>query len=159
LPIADLNHYLLRANDLDATKAFYIDVLGFTVMPRPDLPFPGYWLGIGDKTLVHIAQHGVERADVYYLGTPADAATDHSGVIDHIAFVATDPQGMAAHFDRLGVRYRRRYLPDSALYQLFVTDPNGLIIELNFFGIADVSGWSGDPGENYATMPRSGASR
>ena len=38
-------HDFLRANDLEATKDFYCRVLGFEVMPRPNFPFPGYWLG------------------------------------------------------------------------------------------------------------------
>lgn len=46
MPLTGLNHYFVRANDLERSKNFYVDVLGFEVMPRPDFPFPGYWLGI-----------------------------------------------------------------------------------------------------------------
>ena len=45
MPVTELNHYFMRANDLERTKDFYVNVLGFEVMPRPDFPFPGYWLG------------------------------------------------------------------------------------------------------------------
>jgi len=156
MPVTDLNHYLLRANDIEATKDFYVKVLGFEVMPRPDFPFPGYWLGIGGKIQVHVALHGVEQADLYYIGSPRNAATDHAGVIDHIAFVADDPRAMAMHLKKIGVPFRPRYLPESQLYQLFVKDPNGLMIELNFFGVSDISEWS-EGAENYSAMPRAEA--
>jgi len=156
MPVTDLNHYLLRANDIEATKDFYVKVLGFQVMPRPEFPFPGYWLGIGGKIQVHVALHGVEQADLYYIGSPRNAATDHAGVIDHIAFVADDPRAMAMHLKKIGVPFRPRYLPESQLYQLFVKDPNGLMIELNFFGVSDISEWS-EGAENYSAMPRAEA--
>ena len=38
MPVTELNHYLIRANDLERTKDFYVNVLGFEVMPRPDFP-------------------------------------------------------------------------------------------------------------------------
>jgi catechol 2,3-dioxygenase-like lactoylglutathione lyase family enzyme len=154
MPVKGLSHYLVRANDIETTKRFYVDVLGFEPMPRPDLPFPGYWLGVAGDVQVHIAEHGVERAGVYYIGSPPGAATDNTGVIDHIAFVATDPKAMADRLDALNIPFRRRYLEESELYQLFVSDPNGVTIELNFFGTSDVSGWSDDSAESYTTMPR-----
>ena len=41
MPLTELNHYFIRANELEKTKDFYCDVLGFQVMPRPTFPFPG----------------------------------------------------------------------------------------------------------------------
>ena len=32
MPITELNHYFVRANDLEKTKDFYVEVLGFQVM-------------------------------------------------------------------------------------------------------------------------------
>ena len=49
MPLTELDHYFVRANDLERTRRFYCDVLGFEVMPRPDFPFPGYWLGVAGK--------------------------------------------------------------------------------------------------------------
>ena len=56
------------------------------------------------------------------------------------------------HFKRLGIKARPRSLPESELFQIFVQDPDGLTIELNFFGIkAAPAEWGG---ENYSEMPR-----
>ena len=152
MPLTELNHYLLRANDLERTKDFYVEVLGFEVMPRPDFPFPGYWLGINGKIQVHMAQAGVPNSDLYYLGSPKNAAKNNSGVIDHIAFLATDPEKFVKHFKKLGIKARPRSLPESELFQIFVQDPDGLTIELNFFGIKSAPAEWG--GENYSEMPR-----
>ncbi len=92
MPLTELNHYFVRANDLERTKDFYVGVLGFEIMPRPDFPFPGYWLGINGKIQVHMGPAGIANAELYYLGTPPHAATDNSGVVDHIAFLASEPE-------------------------------------------------------------------
>jgi catechol 2,3-dioxygenase-like lactoylglutathione lyase family enzyme len=151
MPITELNHYFIRANDLEKTKQFYIEVLGMEVMPRPDLPFPGYWLGANGKVQVHMGPHGVPRAEIYYIGSPPDAATGNSGVVDHIAFLATDPESFSKRLEAMGVGFRPRYLREFQLYQLLLKDPDGLTIELNFFGMPDDPNWGGD---DYAKMPR-----
>ena len=153
MPVTELNHYFVRANDLERSRRFYCDVLGFEVMPRPDFPFPGYWLGVGGKIQVHMAPHGIPNSELYYVGTTAASATDNTGVVDHIAFLATDPEKFAQRFDGLGLACRRRYFPEFKLFQMFVKDPNELTIELNFFGIAEEPKWGGKS-ENYAEMPR-----
>ncbi len=151
MPLIELNHYFVRANDLERTKDFYVGVLGFEVMPRPEFPFPGYWLGINGKIQVHMGLAGVPNQEMYYLGTPKNAATEYSGVVDHIAFLASEPEEFIKRFKTLGMSYRPRSLPESELFQLFVKDPNGLTIELNFFGIKDAPDWGG---EDYSKMAR-----
>jgi catechol 2,3-dioxygenase-like lactoylglutathione lyase family enzyme len=156
MPVTELNHYLIRANDLERTKDFYCEVLGFQVMPRPDFPFPGYWLGINGKIQVHMAQAGVPNSQRYYLGSPKNAAKDNSGVIDHVAFLATDPEAFVKHLQLRGVSFRPRNFPESQLYQLFVKDPDGLTVELNFFGVTKAPDWGG---EDYSKMPRAQAKK
>jgi len=155
MPVTELNHYLIRANDLERTKAFYVKVLGFEVMPRPTFPFPGYWLGVNGKIQVHMGQAGVPNSDLYYLGSPKNASKKDSGVVDHIAFLATDPGGFVKRFKALKLPYRPRSFPEFELFQLFLKDPDGLTIELNFFGIKQAPAEWG--GEDYSKMPRAGA--
>lgn len=153
MPITELNHYFVRANDLDASRQFYCDVLGFEVMPRPDFPFPGFWLGVGGKIQIHMGPHGIPNSELYYLGTTPASATDNTGVVDHIAFLATNPGDFVGRFEALGLKARKRYFPEFRLFQMFVKDPDGLTVELNFHGIENDSAWAAD-GENYAEMPR-----
>ena len=151
MPLTELNHYFVRANNLEETKKFYCDVLGFEVMPRPTFPFPGYWLGVNGKIQVHMGPDGIDNADMYYLGTPKNAVTDHAGVVDHIAFLATKPGEFIRRFKERSMEYQPRSLPEFDLYQIFIKDPNGLTIELNFFGLKDVTDWGG---EDYSKMPQ-----
>jgi catechol 2,3-dioxygenase-like lactoylglutathione lyase family enzyme len=151
MPIRELNHFFVRAADLEATRQFYTDVLGFEVMPRPDFPFPGYWMGVNGSIQVHVGPSDIPNRQAYYLGTADDAADGETGVIDHVAFLADDPKAFVERFRARGVEFRPRHLPDSNLYQLFIRDPNGVVIELNFFGITDAPDWGG---EDYSKMAR-----
>lgn len=153
MPVTDLNHFFVRVNDLERSRRFYCDVLGFEVMPRPSFPFPGYWLGVGGKIQIHMGPHGIPNSELYYLGTTPASATDNTGVVDHIAFLATEPKALADRFATVGLTARKRYFPEFKLFQMFLEDPDGLTIELNFHGIADEPSWATD-GENYADMPR-----
>lgn len=153
MPITEINHYFVRANDLKATRDFYCDVLGFEEMPRPNFPFPGYWLGVNGNIQVHMGPHGIPNSELYYLGTPPDARQDQTGVVDHIAFLATDPGGFSKRFKDKGVSYRPRYFPESKLFQFFLKDPNGLMIELNFLGVTNADEWMGEA-EDYSKMQR-----
>jgi catechol 2,3-dioxygenase-like lactoylglutathione lyase family enzyme len=134
-----LNHYSIRTTDLDACERFYTDVLGLKVGPRPDFPFPGLWLYAGDTTVwanavVHIL--GIDRNDPQglkaYLGDRDPASLKGSGALDHVAFFATGLGPMRQKLQRLGVAARERTVPTLGLHQLFLDDPNGIVVELNY---------------------------
>jgi catechol 2,3-dioxygenase-like lactoylglutathione lyase family enzyme len=151
MPLTEINHYFVRCKDLERSKEWYCRVLGFEEMPRPPFPFKGYWLGVNGKIQVHMGQHGIPNADLYYIGTPQNAALDNSGVVDHIAFLADDPSEFRRRFEDAKLEHHARALPDFDLYQIFIKDPDGLTIELNFFGLAKQGNWGG---EDYSQMPR-----
>lgn len=154
MPLTELNHYFVRATDLEATKDFYCKALDLEIMPRPPFPFAGYWLGREGRIWVHMGQDGIPNAELYYRGTPKGAAQDNSGVVDHIAFLATDPEGFRERFEGmrskgLNIDFWARALPDFDLFQIFVRDPDGLTIELNFNNLPKLPEW----GEDYSKMP------
>ena len=151
MPIHSINHFFIRADDLEATRSFFVEVLGLSEQKRPDFPFPGYWLGTNGGIQVHIGPSRIPDRETYYLGTPADAVDGQTGVIDHVAFLAEDPHGFIEHLKAKQVAFRPRYFPESKLYQLFLRDPNGVMIELNFFGIENAPEWGGD---DYSRMKR-----
>ena len=66
MPLTELNHYFVRANDLERTKRFYCEVLGFEQMPRPDFAFPGYASGLTQRAkLKFVAVVAEERWERY----------------------------------------------------------------------------------------------
>jgi catechol 2,3-dioxygenase-like lactoylglutathione lyase family enzyme len=134
-----LNHYSIRTSDLEASRQFYVDVLGLTVGPRPDFPFPGLWIYSGDtadstNAVVHIIKNDCtdDEGLKQYLGSRNQQALTGSGAIDHIAFYAKGLPAMLAHLQRLQLTFRERTVPSLGLHQLFLDDPNGLVIELNY---------------------------
>lgn len=133
MPIEELQHFLVQTEDLEATKDWYVDVLGLKVGPHPDFGFPVYWLYIGDKDVLHLTIGGtaVSEARMEYLGQQSDA-THGTGVLDHVAFHATGLDAMIAHLEAKKIQFTRRQVNEQALVQLFLIDPNGLKVELNF---------------------------
>jgi hypothetical protein len=53
-------------------------------------------------------------------------------VVDHVAFRATGLPETLARLKREGVAFTQRMVSDQGLYQLFLHDPNGVKVELNF---------------------------
>ena len=134
-----LNHYSIRTYDLDACRRFYADLLGLVVGPRPDFPFPGLWLYAGDtavwaNAVVHII--GIDRHDPaglnQYLGERDNTQLQGSGAVDHVAFFATGLAAMRCSLATLGIANRERTVPGIGLHQVFVDDPNGIVVELNY---------------------------
>jgi catechol 2,3-dioxygenase-like lactoylglutathione lyase family enzyme len=142
MPLIDLNHFFVRASDLERSRNFYCEALGFEVMPRPDFRFPGYWLGVGGKVQVHMGLDGAPQGASSYFGTTPASARDNSGVVDHIAFQATDPEALAKRLAALRLPFRTRYFREIQLFQIFVADPDGLMLELNFPDVATAPAWA-----------------
>jgi hypothetical protein len=53
-------------------------------------------------------------------------------VVDHVAFFATGLVETLARLQRSATPCRERTVPGLGLHQVFVDDPNGVVVELNF---------------------------
>ena len=135
MPITKLEHYSIRTTDIEATRKFYVDALGFEVGPRPNFPFPGIWLYQDGIAVVHVI--GIDPNDssglADYLGD-AELGKPGSGMIDHVAFAGTDIDAVRARIASCGCEMRERKVPNMDLRQIFVNDPSGITVELNFAG-------------------------
>lgn len=123
MSLTELNHVTVRTKDLDGTRDFYVNVLGMKVGPRPDLGFPGYWLYVGKQPAVHLVPESA--------GIGAGPGED-TGNFDHVAFLASDYDATCARLRALDVAFRTNDVPSARLRQVFLTDPNRVMIELNF---------------------------
>ncbi len=133
MPVTHLEHFLIQTADLEATRDWYVQTLGFREGPHPDFKFPVVWLYLGEQDVIHLTQGGKQVSDnrKQYLGQQSDA-TQGSGVIDHMAFRCTGLREMMQHLKDRGVAFRTRQVDDQGLYQLFLMDPNGVKLELNY---------------------------
>ena len=104
MPIGRLDHFSIRTLDVEASRRFYTDVMGFQVGFRPPFKFPGLWLYNGapypeSNGVVHII--GVDVNDPQglkeYLGDRDLESLKGTGTVDHMAFNAT---GLAEMRDR-----------------------------------------------------------
>jgi catechol 2,3-dioxygenase-like lactoylglutathione lyase family enzyme len=127
-----LEHYLVLTADLDATRDFYQDALGMTQGFRPLLGFPGYWMYVGATPVIHIAEWSSYTAHSTAKGIPVTAPAAGTGAFDHVAFNAVNFDDVLARLGRHGVTPARNLVSKSGMRQLFVFDPNGLKIEINF---------------------------
>ena len=57
MPLENLNHVLVLARNLEATRSFFVDVLGLEDGYRPPFPFNGHWIYLGDRAVVHVAEN------------------------------------------------------------------------------------------------------
>lgn len=118
--IQGMNHFTITAEDRTRTLDFYVGLLGLREGHRPELGFPGAWLyAAAPQAVLHI-----------YWDRPMPA--ERTGVIDHLAFSASDLTAVKARFDARGMAYDLRRQRESGLWQLFSTDPNGAKVELDF---------------------------
>ncbi len=133
MALSHLEHFLIQTTDMDATRDWWVDVLGLRVGPAPDFKFPVCWLYIGDTDVLHLTTGGADVSDnrKAYLGQQS-TATEGSGVVDHIAFRASGLRDMIANLQSHGVEFTQRMVNDQGLFQLFLLDPNGVKVELNF---------------------------
>ena len=117
--IHGMNHFTVLTDDLDKTLGFYVDLLGLTPGPRPDLGFPGAWLYADDTAVLHI---------IAGRGVPQEPA----GVIDHMAFSASGLADVKAKLDAKKINYELRRQRGAGTWQLFCHDPSGAKVELDF---------------------------
>jgi catechol 2,3-dioxygenase-like lactoylglutathione lyase family enzyme len=122
MSVGVLDHYNVSTRNLRDTVRFYEEVLGLVNGPRPPFDFPGAWLYSEGHPVLHLN-------DI----SPTDKSQrPDSGVIDHIAFGSRGFEAMKQHLSRKGVPFRANEVPNSTRRQIFVTDPNNVLIELNF---------------------------
>lgn len=120
MPLTAFDHVNLRTTQLDDMIAWYGDVLGLTPGWRPDFPFPGAWLYLGDRALVHLVEVD---------GTPQSGG-DLS--LEHFALRASDMGGFVAALDQKGIAHE---IVDSAILpvvQVNIWDPDGNHIHVDF---------------------------
>ena len=138
MAIQTLAHYSVRTTRLEASRHFYVDVLGFREGFRPPFDFPGLWLYKGDDEaqygVVHIIGFDPDAPQglVEYLGDKSEESLHGSAAIDHLAFLATDLPDMRRRLQQAGLAFRERTVPSIGLHQVFVEDPSGVTIELNY---------------------------
>jgi catechol 2,3-dioxygenase-like lactoylglutathione lyase family enzyme len=142
--IRRLEHYNIRTTRFAETVRFYVEVLGMRNAPPPGAPeaWPPSWIYDDEGVpVVHLlpvdpsdpqasyAQLSGFRGDVD-AGEPP--AFHGSGAIDHVAFQCVELDECISRLRAAQIPYAENHVSQIDLHQIFVKDPNGVTIELNF---------------------------
>lgn len=122
MEILNLHHVSVAVTDLERAKHFYSEVLGLEEMERPPFDFAGAWYRLGERQLHLIVQPN---------GKALRGTTEINSRDGHFAVRVQSYQGALRRLDELGVHYVAKPTNKTPWPQIFVTDPDGNIIELN----------------------------
>ena len=135
-PLSHIEHFLVAADDIDATRDWYARVLGMRSGPHPDFGFPVHWMYLGDVDVVHIGPSAKSAGDIQkkYLGRTSQEARRkrHRRDRPHRFPRHRAARNAGASEDARRSPSRQRRANGQALFQLFFYDPNGIKIELNY---------------------------
>src|SRR5258707_10581953 len=117
-----LDHFIIRTRNLADTVGLYEDVMGLEKGPRQNFAFRGAWMYSEGKAVVHLVD--ISKTD--------EPQKPDSGVVHHVAFASSGFDGMKQRLTSKGMGFDSRQVPGGDLWQIFVNDPNGVMIELNY---------------------------
>lgn len=127
--VKNLNHVNIQTRDMAGTIRFYEDLLGLEarIAPQRD-PSLRQWLHDGrGVAVIHLNLFGTENT------IPRDVQPGApTGAIHHIAFECEGFDEMVERLKAHGLSYAFNEIPEISLKQLFVNDPNNVLLELNF---------------------------
>ena len=125
-----LDHVNIITDDLEGTARFYSAVIGLERRngPPPLSPDNAQWMhDAAGRAIVHINTLSAPKVVERPTGGP------HTGAVHHVALNCS---GHAEMIDRLraqGIAARHNEVTAIGLRQIFISDPNDVLIELNFF--------------------------
>jgi glyoxylase I family protein len=122
LEVDTIHHVSLSVTDLERARRFYGEVLGLQELERPAFDFRGAWYALGDRQL-HLIVHTSPRS---LRGTTEIDSRDGHFAVRVVDYDATLEQ-LRAH----GIEVLERRTNVTPWSQLYVTDPDGNVIELN----------------------------
>ena len=121
--ILSINHIQLVAEKdlVIQLRDFYCDVVGLSEGFRPTFERFGFWLYIGDKDVLHIV-------------TPkeGDSRSSQKSSFDHVAFKTAYYQDVLKKLESMSIPFEEKPIPGMTARQIFLRDPAGNRVELNF---------------------------
>jgi len=121
--ILSINHIQLVAEKdlVIKLRDFYCNVVGLQEGFRPAFERFGFWLYIGDEDVIHLI-------------TPkeGDGRSPQKSSYDHVAFKASNYQSILEKLKKLNISFEEKPIPGMTAHQIFLRDPAGNRVELNF---------------------------
>lgn len=117
--IKQVAHTCIFAHDLDATEAFYRDVLGVAKAFdfRRGEDWIGFYLDLGARSFIEVFRK-------------ADSSFAETNQINHICLETEDLDALLAHVRAQGVAISDKKLGVDGTWQAWLADPNGVKLEI-----------------------------
>uniref|UniRef100_A0A0G4HJZ2 VOC domain-containing protein n=1 Tax=Chromera velia CCMP2878 TaxID=1169474 RepID=A0A0G4HJZ2_9ALVE len=138
ISLSRLNHISIGCADPQRLGKFYKNVLGFSELPRPDLPFGGIWLSFPDSPPPFPILHIIETDPKYKEDNEARAAIEQKyhklpefirrG--RHLAFESANIEEIKQQLVARRISFQINVVPGSRAQQCFFLDPEGFGIEV-----------------------------
>jgi catechol 2,3-dioxygenase-like lactoylglutathione lyase family enzyme len=126
-----LDHVNVFTDDMAASAKFYADLLELDVRdgPRPSRPDQVQWVyDDQNRPIIHLNARGAPQA------FPRDCPPGPTGPIHHVALNCSGKDEVVNRLKQRGAEFDVRGIPSIGLTQIFTQDPNGVLLELNFYG-------------------------
>lgn len=130
LPVKSFNHVAREVISIEESRKFYVEILGFDEVDRPQLDCEGIWL-FGYGLSVHLIgtknfkeRQELKRNRIKYFSTSLP-------VVDHIAFVTEEIDFIKKLLDEHNVFYKSDS-PYPGMNQVFFFDPDGNVCYQNW---------------------------
>jgi catechol 2,3-dioxygenase-like lactoylglutathione lyase family enzyme len=121
MPLASLQHVNIRCRDAQQSRDFYA-ALGLREGERPPFASKGYWMYLSQQPVVHLVQKPMNET----------TRGPDTGALDHVAFGAEDIEAVRATLRERNIPFRETVVPRDNSIQIFIRDPDGVQLELNF---------------------------
>jgi len=126
-----LDHVNIITDDLSGTARFYAELLDLKEGdgPPPMKPSQVRWMfDGGGNAILHL-----NSADFPRLFDRQVSDGETTGAIHHVALRCSDFEEVKARLDARAAEYQTNEVPSAGLRQIFTSDPNKVLLELNFF--------------------------
>lgn len=129
MKVQALDHVNIIAADLDGTARFYAELFGLERRngPPPLTPHNAQWMyDDAGRAIFHINSVDCPRTFA------REVAAGPTGSIHHVALSCSGYDDMIARLDARGMERQVNTVEAIGLRQIFTSDPNGVLLELNF---------------------------
>jgi catechol 2,3-dioxygenase-like lactoylglutathione lyase family enzyme len=130
MTVLHLDHINIRTACLPESIVFYRDVLGMDVRPPPmtdDMSRGAYVHDASGRAIVHLV-----ATDKVVTGAEPVRGAAQRGMVDHFALHCAGHADYVARLTARGVEFSLQEVPVLNMTLIFLRDPNGVLIELNF---------------------------
>jgi len=120
MTIHGLDHINIAAprDTIERCRTFYVDVVGLTDGRRPPFTSEGFWLYAGAQPIVHLSVK--------------PSLSPGGGSLNHFALRCEGIDEIVARLNAHSIPFSSTTVPATGERQIFIDDPAGVGVELNF---------------------------